>query len=161
DPSGRPSGLPLVPGSNGRPLGFFFGLTKPCADIGSSVSRETQNNSLCSHQIRFCKGLYRPGRLANKPCPCDAARISKRGFVPALGALSALTGVAISLFIPAQNEIARSLGVDAAAGTGLVSTYFLGYGIGQSVWGPLSDRMGRRGPLAVAMLGFILASIVC
>ena len=87
--------------------------------------------------------------------------MSKRGFVPALGALSALTGVAISLFIPAQNEIARALGVDAAAGTGLVSAYFLGYGLGQSVWGPLSDRLGRRGPLAVAMAGFILASIVC
>ncbi len=83
------------------------------------------------------------------------------GFVFALGALSAVSATAIDICIPAQPDIARSLGARPEAGAALVTGYLLGYGPCQIFWGPLSDRFGRRLPLTVAILGFLIASVVC
>ncbi len=83
------------------------------------------------------------------------------GFVLTLGALAAVTATSIDICIPAQPEIARELGEDPTAGAALVSFFLLGYGPGQLFWGPLSDRYGRLPLLAIALGGFLVASLVC
>lgn len=79
----------------------------------------------------------------------------------ALGAVSALTAMAIDICIPSQPDIAVHYGLTPAAGAQLVSGYFWGYAGGQLLWGPISDRLGRLPALYMALAGFILAAIAC
>ena len=82
-------------------------------------------------------------------------------FVATLGALMAVTATSVDIMIPAQPTIARGFGLPDSAGAALVATFAIGYGVGQVLWGPLSDRFGRLPPLFVAMAGFIFAGAVC
>jgi DHA1 family bicyclomycin/chloramphenicol resistance-like MFS transporter len=82
-------------------------------------------------------------------------------FVLTLGAIAAISATAIDICIPALPEIGRTLGSTPEAGAALVTGYLLGYGPGQLLWGPLSDRYGRMGLLYLAIFGFIAASIAC
>jgi len=81
--------------------------------------------------------------------------------VATLGALTALSATAIDISIPAQPDIAATLGAEPAAGAALVGVYLATYGPGQMLWGPLSDRYGRRLPLYVSLVGFLAASVLC
>ncbi len=75
-----------------------------------------------------------------------------------LGAALGQTGLFIDL--PSLPQLASDFGVDAAATQTTVTAYALGYGASQLVWGPLSDRHGRR-PIALAGLWmFITASLL-
>ena len=76
-----------------------------------------------------------------------------------LGALIALPALGTDLFVPALPALARSLAVDAGAAQVTVTTYFVGLAAGQLIWGPLSDRLGRR-PVLLAALAVMLASSV-
>ncbi|MFC3051608.1 multidrug effflux MFS transporter [Kordiimonas pumila] len=87
--------------------------------------------------------------------------VKRPSFIISLAALTALTATAIDIALPAQPLIAESLGERAAAGGIIVSTYMLGYGPGQLLWGPLADRFGRIPPLMFGLVGFILATIAC
>lgn len=75
-----------------------------------------------------------------------------------LGAALGQTGLFIDL--PSLPQLASDFGVDAAATQTTVTAYALGYGASQLIWGPLSDRHGRR-PIALAGLWmFITASLL-
>lgn len=87
--------------------------------------------------------------------------MNKLGFVLTLGALAAVSATAIDIALPAQPEIGRTLGASPEAGAALVSGYLLGYGPGQLIWGPLSDRFGRIGLLYLSVIGFIVTSLAC
>jgi len=78
-----------------------------------------------------------------------------------LGAVAAVSATAIDICLPAQPDIGRTLGASPEAGAALVSGYLLGYGPGQLIWGPLSDRFGRLGLLYLSIAGFIVTSLVC
>jgi len=87
--------------------------------------------------------------------------MKRLGFVLTLGALAAVSATAIDICIPALPEIGRTLGASPEAGAALVTGYLLGYGPGQLLWGPLSDRYGRLGPLYITVVGFVFTSIAC
>ena len=76
-----------------------------------------------------------------------------------LAALTAFGPMSLDLYLPAFPDIAR----DFAATTGDVQLTFsaalLGLGVGQILWGPLSDRYGRRRPLMAGVLVFTAASV--
>ena len=63
-----------------------------------------------------------------------------------LALASALSALGIDLMLPAFDHIRADLGLAAGstAVAGLVTTYFLGLATGQLIYGPLSDRYGRR-----------------
>ena len=90
--------------------------------------------------------------------PAPAIRLS---FVFSLAAITAITATAIDIALPGHPAIGRSFGHSAEAAGVIVSAYFVGYGPGQLVWGPLSDRFGRMPPLYVGIIGFLLMSILC
>ena len=73
-----------------------------------------------------------------------------------LGILVALSALGTDLYVPALPDAAASFSAPVSAAQFTLTTYFVGLAIGQLVWGPLSDRYGRRRVLIVA-LGAMLA----
>lgn len=76
-----------------------------------------------------------------------------------LGLLSALGPFSIDLYLPGFPEIARDLDTTTGHIALSLSSYFVGVSIGQMIYGPLLDRFGRRIPLIVGLLLYLLASI--
>lgn len=76
-------------------------------------------------------------------------------------ALTSLGPLATDFYLPALPAIARALHTDSAGAQLTLSVYLLGFGAGQLILGPLSDRFGRRPVLLWSMLVFLLASVAC
>jgi DHA1 family bicyclomycin/chloramphenicol resistance-like MFS transporter len=78
-----------------------------------------------------------------------------------LGALTAFGPISIDMYLPSMPAIAADLGTDAAGAQLTLSAFLLGMAAGQVFYGPLSDRIGRRPPLLVGILAFVVISIGC
>ncbi len=74
--------------------------------------------------------------------------------------LATTSQLALSLITPALPSIGRDLGA-ATAASSTISGFLAGYGAGQLIYGPLSDRFGRLPVLFVGMALFILFSLAC
>jgi DHA1 family bicyclomycin/chloramphenicol resistance-like MFS transporter len=87
----------------------------------------------------------------------------KRYFIQILilGSLTALAPFSIDMYLPGFPAIAKDLGTDVA-GVGLsLSSFFIGVSAGQLLYGPLLDRYGRKRPLYLGLVIYILSSIAC
>ena len=88
-------------------------------------------------------------------------KASNRTIIWILGALATVTPFAIDMYLPAFSQIAKDLGSTPATISLSVSSYFIGMALGQILYGPLLDRFGRKRPLYVGLILFIIASIGC
>jgi MFS transporter, DHA1 family, multidrug resistance protein len=80
-------------------------------------------------------------------------------FVVIVAAIMALNPLAMDMMLPALPEIGAAFGIDNANHLQWVlSTFLLGFGIGQFLIGPLSDRYGRRPVLIGGMVVYAIAS---
>lgn len=77
-----------------------------------------------------------------------------------LGAIGALTPLAIDMYLPAMPSIARDLGVDAGAVQITLTAYTAGFALGQLLHGPLADSFGRRPVLLIGIVLFGIAAVV-
>ncbi len=78
-----------------------------------------------------------------------------------LGLLSAIGPFAIDMYLPALPDIGRSLGAEVGAVQFSLTAFFLSLGVGQLLYGPVSDMVGRKPPLYFGLVLFTLASIGC
>jgi len=78
-----------------------------------------------------------------------------------LGLLTALGPLSTDMYLPSLPAIGLALGTDAAAVQLTLSVFLLGFAAGQVVYGPLSDRFGRRRPLLAGLALFVAASVLC
>ena len=78
-----------------------------------------------------------------------------------LGALTAMGPLAVDMYLPALPTIAREFGASAGAVQVSLSVYFVGMAAGQAVYGPLSDRIGRKPTLRFSLILFVVSSIGC
>ena len=78
-----------------------------------------------------------------------------------LALLSALGPLSIDLYLPALPAMAQDLSTTTAMVSNSLPAYFLGLALGQLVYGPLSDRIGRKPPLYFGLSVYILASLLC
>jgi DHA1 family bicyclomycin/chloramphenicol resistance-like MFS transporter len=78
-----------------------------------------------------------------------------------LGTLSAAGPLAIDLYLPGLPMIARDLHATQGQVEMSMMSFFAGLMIGQPFYGPLSDRFGRKTPLALGILLYCVASIGC
>jgi DHA1 family bicyclomycin/chloramphenicol resistance-like MFS transporter len=76
-----------------------------------------------------------------------------------LGMLTAMGAFGIDLYLPAFPAIAGSLGVSEGAVQRSLVSYFIALALGQLVYGPVSDRVGRKPPLVVGFALFAVASV--
>ena len=80
-------------------------------------------------------------------------------FIALAAALMALNALAIDIMLPGLQEIGASLNVaDENSRQYVISAYFGGMAAALLVYGPLSDRFGRRGPLLVGLTIYVLAA---
>jgi DHA1 family bicyclomycin/chloramphenicol resistance-like MFS transporter len=77
-----------------------------------------------------------------------------------LAALTAFGPMSLDLYLPAFPSIATTYGTDTGSVQLTTSACLLGLGLGQVLWGPISDRYGRRRPLIVGLAIFIVASLL-
>ena len=78
-----------------------------------------------------------------------------------LASLAGLTPLAIDMYLPSLPTIARDLGVPVSQAQLTISVFLAGFALGQLLYGPLADSVGRK-PVMLGGLGlFTLASIGC
>jgi len=80
-------------------------------------------------------------------------------FIALCASLMAVNALAIDVMLPALQQIGASLGVEDENRRQLViSAYIGGMGIATLVFGPLSDRFGRRIPLIGGLAVYVIAA---
>ena len=89
------------------------------------------------------------------------ARMSRREFIALISMLMALTALAIDMMLPAFGDIRADFGLAADSNSValVVTVFFLGIGLGQLVWGPLADALGRKTILYAGLAVYIVAAI--
>ncbi len=83
------------------------------------------------------------------------------GWLFLLAMLTALSPLSVDLYLPAFPAIGRSLDIKSADVQITLAIFLLGMSFGQLLYGPLSDRYGRKPPLYFGLLIYIVASIIC
>ncbi|ODS92534.1 MAG: Bcr/CflA family drug resistance efflux transporter [Comamonas sp. SCN 65-56] len=78
-----------------------------------------------------------------------------------LGLLSAIGPFAIDMYLPALPDIGASLHAEVGPVQWSLTAFFLALGVGQVVYGPVSDMLGRKPPLYFGLALFVLTSIAC
>ncbi|MFT4111825.1 multidrug effflux MFS transporter [Silvibacterium sp.] len=78
-----------------------------------------------------------------------------------LGALCVVTPFAIDMYLPAFSHIAREFHTETHDISLSLSSYFVGFAIGQLFYGPLLDRFGRKRPLYFGLIAYVVCSIGC
>ncbi len=81
------------------------------------------------------------------------------GFLLLIGALSAFPPVTTDIYLPALPQLTSDLHGTTAQGQITLAAFFLGLSLGQLVYGPWSDRIGRR-PVLLAGVALYLATCV-
>lgn len=79
-------------------------------------------------------------------------------FILILSALMAFTSLSTDIYLHAMPEMARALHGNAEL---TVTGFLTGFAIAQLVWGPISDQLGRKRPLYIGMVLFIIGSAGC
>ncbi|MFW3571043.1 multidrug effflux MFS transporter [Kosakonia cowanii] len=79
-------------------------------------------------------------------------------FLAILSALMAFTSLSTDIYLPAMPLMARELQGDVEL---TITGFLMGFALAQLVWGPVSDAIGRRKPLFIGMVLFIIGSAGC
>ncbi len=90
------------------------------------------------------------------------SKLSQFEFVVLMAFLMSIVALAIDAILPALDDIGAHVGITHSKDNQLLITMiFLGLGIGQLLFGPLSDSLGRK-PIVFMGIGvFIIASYMC
>jgi MFS transporter, DHA1 family, multidrug resistance protein len=78
-----------------------------------------------------------------------------------LAALSAFGPLTTDMYLPSLPDIARLLDASTAQGQLTISSYLIGFAVGQIIYGPVSDRHGRKPVLLAAIALYCAASLAC
>ena len=97
---------------------------------------------------------------ASAPVRAEAARHGWR-VLAILSALMGFASISTDLYLPAIPVIGTSLGANTGMIELTVSGYLIGFSLGQLLWGPIGDRCGRRLPVAVGLVIFVIGSAGC
>ena len=83
-------------------------------------------------------------------------------FVSMVAALISLNALAIDIMLPGLGQISDYYNLAEPNDQQLiVFSYIIGFGAPQLLFGPVSDRFGRKGLLKLSLIGYIIAAIAC
>lgn len=83
-----------------------------------------------------------------------------RAIVLYCGLLMSISAFSVDITLPSFPAMARDLAAPFEQVQWTITVYMVGAGLGQLLWGPLSDRYGRRPALAAGLGLFLLGCIV-
>ena len=78
-----------------------------------------------------------------------------------LGLLAMLMPLSIDMYLPALPDISAQFGVPAGSAQMTLSTYILGFALGQLLYGPMADSLGRKPVILGGTLVFAGAAVAC
>jgi MFS transporter, DHA1 family, multidrug resistance protein len=82
-------------------------------------------------------------------------------FILILGFLSAVGPFSIDTYLSGFPDIAADLKVSVDVVSYSLASFFIGISLGQMLYGPLLDRFGRKIPLTIGLVIYVLASVGC
>jgi MFS transporter, DHA1 family, multidrug resistance protein len=83
------------------------------------------------------------------------------GLTAMLALLTAVGPLSVDMYLPSLPDIGRELAASPAQVQLTISFYLVGFALGQIVYGPLSDRHGRKPILLAALALFSTAGLAC
>lgn len=75
--------------------------------------------------------------------------------------LTAVGPLSVDMYLPSLPTIARDLNTSSAAAGITLTVFLISLAIGQLIYGPASDRFGRKPPLYIGLAMYVAASIGC
>ncbi len=78
-----------------------------------------------------------------------------------LGGLTAFGSVSMDMYLPALPSLVHALHTTQSTVQQTVSVFLVGLAVGQLFYGPISDRVGRRGPILFGVVVYLAASLGC
>ena len=97
-------------------------------------------------------------RTREHASPVTTASQTGLTFILILSGLMAFTSLSTDIYLPAMPTMAEDLHGNVEL---TITGFLIGFTIAQLIWGPISDHMGRRKPLFIGMVLFIIGSAGC
>ena len=89
------------------------------------------------------------------------SKFAKFKLVIILAYMSALAPLSTDMYLPALEKVKANFATSEFYTQLSVASFFIAFALGQLVYGPLSDKFGRKKPLYAGILLFICASLAC
>lgn len=121
-------------------------------DTNASEQQHNQKSELTSPAKAFDQPF-----LASKE-PSTRVRV---GHVLLLGTMTAIGPLSSDMYLPSLPTISHELGATMSQTQITLTASLFGVALGQLLIGPISDARGRRGPLLVGMILYVLTSLLC
>ena len=78
-----------------------------------------------------------------------------------MGVLQAFAPLSIDMYLPSMPLLEKVFSATTAQVQITLVTFLIGFALGQSLYGPITDRFGRKPPLYVSLALFVLSSAAC
>lgn len=78
-----------------------------------------------------------------------------------LGIMTAMAPLSTDMYLPSLPEISANFCISTSMTQLTLTMTMIGMSLGQILGGPVADRLGRKIPLFMGMVGFTIASLVC
>jgi MFS transporter, DHA1 family, multidrug resistance protein len=78
-----------------------------------------------------------------------------------LGALAAFAPLSIDMYLPSMPQLEVVFHASSGQVQWSLAAFFLGFAVGQTTYGPFTDRFGRKAPLYFGMSLYVLSSLGC
>ena len=78
-----------------------------------------------------------------------------------MGVLQAFAPLSIDMYLPSMPLLEKVFNATTAQVQITLVTFLLGFALGQALYGPVTDRFGRKPPLYVSLSLFVLSSVAC
>jgi len=78
-----------------------------------------------------------------------------------MGILQAFAPLSIDMYLPSMPLLEKVFSATTAQVQITLVTFLIGFALGQSLYGPITDRFGRKPPIYVSLALFVLSSAAC
>ena len=90
------------------------------------------------------------------------ANLGYKEFIVMIATLMATNAIAIDIMLPAMTDMSHSLRMSGENDQHyIIFSYLIGFGLSQLIFGPISDRFGRRKPIIAGLIFYSLSSAAC
>lgn len=87
--------------------------------------------------------------------------INRPFLIVLLGLLAALSTLTVAMYIPGFSQMAEDFTTNKNKIAFTLTSYFIGITVGQLIYGPVIDKFGRRIPLIISLIVFVITSVGC